>query len=145
LIQIWLFCFFLGRFQTKKKKFNVLWLDPTNPDSFPAGFEDAMLIEEKTMMNASESTWSGESSNEERLRLRAQMRADALEPLDDDRDLPRDADFEGGPWSPETIDEAARFLRLNVSLLSRVPVCPHSNLQIPTPFSVSFFFFHSGI
>jgi hypothetical protein len=124
-------------------KFNVLWLDPTNPDSFPAGFEEAVLVEEKTM-NASGSAWRGEGSLEEMLRLRAQMRADALEPLDDDRDLPRDADFEGGLWSPEMIDEAAQFLRLNVSPVVRC-ACPHSNLRVPTPFSVLFFFFHSGI
>ena len=114
----------------------MLWLDPTNPDSFPAGFEDAMLVEEK-IVNATGSTWRGEGSMQEMLRLQAQMRADALEPLDDDRDLPRDGDFEGGPWPPDTIDEAARFLSLNVSPVVPVP----APIPIPNPFSVIFFFF----
>lgn len=49
-------------------------------------------------------------------RLRTQMQADMLVPLDDDDgDLPKDADPKNAPWAPETIEEAAQFLYLNVS------------------------------
>jgi hypothetical protein len=52
---------------------------------------------------------------DERLRLRAQIRVDALRPLDDGEGLPRSTDSGDDPWPPETIDEAAQFLHLNVS------------------------------
>jgi len=54
----------------------------------------------------------GDSSMEER--LRTQMQADMLVPLDDEGDLPKDADPKSTPWTPETIEEAAQFLNLNV-------------------------------
>jgi hypothetical protein len=67
-------------------------------------------------------SWHGEGSMEESQRLRAQMRADSLKSLDDGEDLPRDAGSGNDPWEPETIDEIAQFLRLNVSPLVLVPV-----------------------
>ena len=60
--------------------------------------------------------WRGESSMEERLRM--QMRADMLVPLDDDGILPKNVDPKNAPWAPETIEEAALFLCLNVSTCS---------------------------
>ncbi|KAI0254315.1 hypothetical protein BJV78DRAFT_1274148 [Lactifluus subvellereus] len=93
------------------KEFNVLWLDPTNPDSFPLGLEDVL---------AETTAWDGGDITTER-KLRAQMRADALRPLDDGEDLPRNTDSGIGSWPPEMIDEAAQFLRLNpTERLSRV-------------------------
>jgi len=54
-------------------------------------------------------------------RLRMQMRADMLVPLDDDGILPKNVDPKNAPWAPETIEEAALFLCLNpVERLSRV-------------------------
>lgn len=58
-------------------------------------------------------SWLGESSIRERLRM--QMQADMLVPLDDEGDLPKNVDPKSAPWAPETIEEAAQFLCLNVS------------------------------
>jgi len=94
------------------KEFNVLWLDPTNSDSFPPGLEDVLA-------EATAAVWVGGDTPERR--LRAQMRADTLRPLDDGEDIPTNTDSGNGPWPPDTIDEAAQFLRLNpVERLSRV-------------------------
>jgi len=94
------------------KEFNVFWLNPTNPESFPPGLMDA-LSEVVTP------AWRGDGSMEER--LRTQMQADMLVPLDDDGNIPRNVDPKSATWAPETIEEAAQFLILNpVERLSRV-------------------------
>ncbi|KAI9448275.1 hypothetical protein H4582DRAFT_2107627 [Lactarius indigo] len=94
------------------KEFNVFWLNPTNPESFPAGLMEALS---ETVAPA----WRGDGPIEER--LRAQIQADMLVPLDDDGDLPKDADPKSGPWAPETIEEATQFLCLKpLERLSRV-------------------------
>jgi len=90
----------------------VLWLDPTNPDAFPDGLVEAMVE------MAADAEWGGsgsQGSKEER--LRAQMQADALRPLGDDEDLPKKADASVARASlpPRTIEDAAQFLRLDVS------------------------------
>lgn len=91
------------------KDFNVFWLNSTNPEFFPPGLMDA-LAETATP------AWRGEISMEER--LRGQMQADMLVPLNDDG---KDADPKSAPWAPETIEEAAQFLCLNpVERLSHV-------------------------
>ncbi|KAH9045654.1 hypothetical protein EDB85DRAFT_1884708 [Lactarius pseudohatsudake] len=95
------------------KEFNVFWLNPTNPESFPAGLMEALT---ETVAPA----WRGDGSIEER--LRTQMQADMLVPLDDDRDPPKDADPKTAPWAPETIEEAAEFLCLNVSVAVPFPL-----------------------
>ena len=69
--------------------------------------------------------WRGESSMEERLRM--QMRADMLVPLDDDGILPKNVDPKNAPWAPETIEEAALFLYLNVS--TRSPPFPSCQID----------------
>jgi hypothetical protein len=102
----------------------VLWLDPTNPEVFPAGLADALFMAETaaaaTGADSADRSGGGAAtkySMEER--LRAQMRADALLPLDDNEDLPKNADSSGTPPpSPRTIDEAAQFLWLDVGPLS---------------------------
>jgi hypothetical protein len=95
-----------------EKEFNVFWLDPTNPESFPPGLMDA-LSEGVTL------AWRGDSSMEER--LRTQMQADMLVPLDDDGNFSKNVDSKSAPWAPETIEVAAQFLCLNpVERLSRV-------------------------
>ncbi|KAH9179950.1 hypothetical protein EDB89DRAFT_2217437 [Lactarius sanguifluus] len=96
------------------KEFNAFWLNPTNPESFPAGLMEALS---ETVAPA----WRGDGSISIEERLRTQMQADMLVPLDDDRDPPKDADLKTAPWAPETVEEAAQFLCLNpMERLSRV-------------------------
>ena len=90
----------------------MLWLDPTNPEAFPAG-----LVE---VVERGGDGMGGQRSVEEQLRV--QMRADALRPLDDEdgEDLPKKADSgadDGVPLPPRSIEEATQFLQLNVSFL----------------------------
>jgi hypothetical protein len=112
-------------------QFNVLWLDPINPDTFPTGLLDAVTASTAAATGTAAATtppaWSGkgeERSMEER--LREQMRADALQPLDDDDDvdvlgdvlvsLPKNTDVNSeSHLPPKWIEDAAQFLRLNVS------------------------------
>jgi len=108
------------------KEFNVLWLDPTNLDTFPAGLVDAVVVVETTSQGDARGRRGLATSTDER--LRAQMRADALEPLeplDDDESLPKmkaaDSDEPSNSLPPERIEEATQFLRLNpVERLDRV-------------------------
>jgi hypothetical protein len=103
-------------------QFNVLWLDPINQDTFPAGLWDAVAS------TAAASAWDARDERSTEERLREQMQADALQPLgeDDDDDaaaaaaarssLPENADLNGECHLPsKMIEQAAQFLRLNVS------------------------------
>ena len=92
-------------------QFNVLWLDPANPDAFPIGLVDAL-----NEMGAGEWGEGGEGGRSMEERLRAQMQADALRPLGDDEDQPKNADTDLVPLPPGSIQEAAQFLLLNVSV-----------------------------
>jgi len=113
------YCCGADEFASFAAQFNVLWLDPTNPDAFPDG-----LVEAMGAAAAADAEWGGsgsQGSNEER--LRAQMQADALRPLGDDDDLPKKADASVARASlpPRTIEDAAQFLRLDpVERLDRV-------------------------
>jgi len=113
-------------------EFNALWLDPINPDTFPAGLLDAVAASTAAATAATAAAtaappaWSDkgeERSIEER--LREQMRADALQPLgnddddddDDDGDgvasSPKNADFSSeSDLPPKWIEDAAQFLGL---------------------------------
>ena len=101
----------------------MLWLDPINPDTFPAGLLNA-VVASTAAAAATAPTWSGKgeerSINE---RLREQMQADALQPLDDDDDVassPKNTDFNSeSHLPPKWIVDAAQFLRLNVSITLR--------------------------
>ena len=138
-------------------QFNVLWLDPINPDTFPAGLLDAVTAS-TTAAAATATTpppaWSGkgeERSMEER--LREQMRADALQPLDDDDDdddavvddavasLPKIADFNSeSHLPPKWIEDAAQFLHLNVSHdLTLLPSAAVVSISL-SPSRASYFF-----
>jgi hypothetical protein len=75
--------------------------------------------------------WRGEISMEER--LRGQMQADMLVPLNDDG---KDADPKSAPWAPETIEEAAQFLCLNVSACSFLPLTKITDQSSVSPWSV---------
>lgn len=103
-------------------QFNVLWLDPTNPDAFPDGLVEAMVeMAAAAAADAdADAEWGGSGSQgsiEER--LRAQMQVDALRPLGDgdDEDLPKKADASvvRASLPPRTIEDTAQFLRLDVS------------------------------
>ena len=110
-------------------QFNALWLDPINPDGFPAGLWDAVASTAAAPAAgaAAVPAW-GQRSTEER--LREQMQADALQPLDDgDEDEDEDNNAAAAPKNadlntelhlpPKMIEQAAQFLRLNVSAHDR--------------------------
>ena len=97
-----------------------MWLNPTNPETFPEGFIDALddptLLQLQAQHNARDSIEG---------RLRARMQADALRPLASLED--EDAEEETAkvavsktPYSEEELKEAEQFLRLNVSELPRM-------------------------
>jgi hypothetical protein len=116
-------------------QFNVLWLDPANPDAFPIG-----LVEAMNEMHAGEWGEGGEGGRSMEERLRAQMQADALRPLGDDEDQPKNADTDSVPLPPGSIHEATQFLLLNVSVRHAVSF-PHllfflSGVFDPTPMNI---------
>ena len=100
----------------QSKQFNVLWLNPHNPATFPEGFIDA--LEDPLVLNTirkfrTEDTIEG--------RLRAKMQADSLRPLNmslDHQDEPEQEQSKSTlrqtPYSEEDIEEATQFLRLTV-------------------------------
>lgn len=95
-------------------QFNVLWLNPENADSFPEGLVDALddpILADALQRQLVDNSIEG--------RLRAKMRADALRPLStslEDEDTPTDKPtLRETPYSEDDIEEAAQFLRLNVS------------------------------
>ncbi|KAL4241572.1 G patch domain-containing protein 11 [Abortiporus biennis] len=96
-------------------KFNILWLNPHNPDTFPEGLIDALNDE---LIAASLHHKDVETLMEDR--LRAGMKADALQPLPD---LTEDADEEKEkgarsrktPYSEDDVEEARQFLRLTAT------------------------------
>jgi hypothetical protein len=88
------------------RQFNVLWLNPQLPESFPEGLLDA--LSEHTSIAIIPST-RDPTSVEARLRL--QMQRDALRPLAEDDSEP----IAGVSLYPsETIQEAVEFLQLSV-------------------------------
>ena len=99
-----------------------MWLNPTNPDTFPEGFLDALDDPELVQLlerQRPHDTIEG--------RLRARMQADALQPLtnleeEGDVSEPK-ANLSKTPYSEEDIKEAAQFLRLSVSRAAFVPLC----------------------
>ena len=97
-------------------QFNVLWLNPNNHDTFPAGLIEALALHSNV---AVVSERHGDSIQS---KMKQQMRADALQPLRDDSLLE-----EQGPvvpksssvapedqFSPDILEEATQFLRLQV-------------------------------
>lgn len=132
----------------QSKQFNVLWLNPHNPATFPEGFIDA--LEDPLVLNTirkfrTEDTIEG--------RLRAKMQADSLRPLNislDHQDEPEQEQSKSTlrqtPYSEEDIEEATQFLRLTVRsyylpliLVIRVP-----KLICVCVFFFFFFFFVPG-
>jgi len=94
-------------------KFNVLWLNPDDPQSFPEGLIDSLddpgLVAALQRQRVDD-TFEG--------RLRAKMRADALQPLttsldeDETQADSKNPELRGSPNSEDEIEEATQFLRL---------------------------------
>ncbi|EIW61709.1 uncharacterized protein TRAVEDRAFT_70009 [Trametes versicolor FP-101664 SS1] len=98
-------------------EFNVLWLSPEHPETFPEGLLDAL---DDPVLVATIQRQRADHSLEGR--LRAKMQADALRPLKstlDDVDADADdssadkAELLKAPYSEEDLGEALQFLRLN--------------------------------
>ncbi|PCH41429.1 hypothetical protein WOLCODRAFT_100539 [Wolfiporia cocos MD-104 SS10] len=96
-------------------EFNVLWLNPENPEAFPEGLVD--VLEDAGLAAALQRQQADHSIEG---RLRARMRADALQPLatslDDDATGAAQEDalaLRKSPYSDDDIQEATQFLRLN--------------------------------
>lgn len=102
----------------RHRQFNVLWLNPANPDTFPDGFIDA-LEDPEVLLALKRQQHDGSIEG----RVRARMQADALQPinsLDDDEtaDIAK-TELAKTPYSEEDIKEAAQFLRLTVRICSK--------------------------
>ncbi|KAK0498471.1 hypothetical protein EDD18DRAFT_1071155 [Armillaria luteobubalina] len=89
-------------------KFNILCLNPNNPESFPHGLMDALELH--TTLSLSIASKQNIASVE--TRLRQQMQSDALQPLDDVTDQDQKAVAADPEFSPETVEESAQYLRL---------------------------------
>ncbi|KAJ7368146.1 hypothetical protein DFH08DRAFT_830517 [Mycena albidolilacea] len=98
------------------KTFNILWLNPNNLDSFPAGLLDALNIRTTLEISPRPSKRDRDSTVSIEARLRRQMAADALQPIggpdDDDAKaaavVPTSTEF-----SSDVLEETAHFLRLH--------------------------------
>ncbi|KAF4619679.1 hypothetical protein D9613_005488 [Agrocybe pediades] len=99
--------------------FNILWLNPSNHDTFPSGLIDALTAYSSSALVMPEQ--HGESIQD---RLRRQMQADALHAISPDEDHPGQQSSEKekektvsgvDQYPPEILEEAAQFLRLQVS------------------------------
>ncbi|KAJ6509984.1 hypothetical protein C8R47DRAFT_1173731 [Mycena vitilis] len=92
------------------KTFNVLWLNPRDLESFPAGLLDALNLNTTLEINPPVSKRDRDSSvTTVAARLRRQMAADTLQPLgelDDVKTTPTE-------FSSEILEETSHFLRLH--------------------------------
>lgn len=98
-----------------EKSFNVLWLNPNNHDTFPAGLVEALTLHSNVALVSER---HGDSIQN---KMKQQMRADALQPLHDDSleeqgpVVPNMKSSSVAPedqFSPELLEEATQFLRL---------------------------------
>ncbi|EMD40567.1 hypothetical protein CERSUDRAFT_44717 [Gelatoporia subvermispora B] len=95
------------------REFNILWLNPDNPATFPDGLLDA--LEDPDLVAILQRRQADDSIEG---RMRARMRADALQPLtsaldDDSASAAEKAGLRKTPYSEEDIQEATQFLRLS--------------------------------
>ncbi|KIY49526.1 RNA-binding domain-containing protein [Fistulina hepatica ATCC 64428] len=95
-----------------EKDYNVLWLDPENPHSFPTGLIEG--LETLTTLDLRIVTARDEDDEgiDRATRLRRQMREDALRPIDSaDDEMPRKS-IATPEYAPDVLEEAVQFLRL---------------------------------
>jgi len=93
------------------RKLNVLWLNPSNPDTFP---EDLLeYLEDEALQMSLRRYQSSKISIEDR--LRAQIQADALQPVKTTLDEIEESApiLPSIPYPEEYIEEANQFLRLS--------------------------------
>ncbi|KAF8211287.1 hypothetical protein K438DRAFT_1807059 [Mycena galopus ATCC 62051] len=101
------------------KTFNVLWLNPNNPDSFPPGLLDALNIRTTLEISPPPSKRDHERDRDSTVsieaRLRRQMAADTLQPLGalDDGDVKAAVLPTSNEFSSEVLEETTHFLRLH--------------------------------
>ncbi|KAF8914103.1 hypothetical protein CPB84DRAFT_1669965 [Gymnopilus junonius] len=98
------------------KSFNVLWLNPNNQETFPPGLIDALA------MHSNLATIREHQGDSIQTRLRKQMQADALQPIDPDALISVPDSVSGqmksssvgaeDQFAPELLEEATQFLRL---------------------------------
>ncbi|PSR73628.1 hypothetical protein PHLCEN_2v10547 [Hermanssonia centrifuga] len=96
------------------REFNVLWLNPNNPETFPEGFLDE-LDDPELVLSLQKRQPDGSIEG----RLKARMQADALQPLtsleDDTPTASKKAEPRPISYSEEDVKEAVQFLRLNAN------------------------------
>ncbi|KAI0770789.1 hypothetical protein BC629DRAFT_1442099 [Irpex lacteus] len=96
------------------REFNVLWLNPNNPETFPDGLIDA--LEDPDVVYALQRQ---QHDNSIEGRFKARMKADALQPLqsslEDEGDEAKKPALNTIPYSEEDLKEAAQFLRLGAA------------------------------
>ncbi|KAJ6516048.1 hypothetical protein C8R45DRAFT_1049510 [Mycena sanguinolenta] len=99
------------------KSFNVLWLNPNNQDSFPAGLLDALNIRTTVEISPPLSKQRDRDSTVGiEARLRRQMAADSLQPLGaplDDDNIKASVLPTSNEFSSEILEESTHFLRLH--------------------------------
>ncbi|OBZ76435.1 G patch domain-containing protein 11 [Grifola frondosa] len=94
------------------RAFNVLWLNPDSPETFPDGLLDA--LDDPALLVSLQRHHVDRSIEG---RLRTKMQADALQPLTSGLEDNEDVSVEKpellkSPYSEEEIEEAVQFLRL---------------------------------
>ncbi|KAF8665737.1 hypothetical protein AX16_000185 [Volvariella volvacea WC 439] len=93
--------------------YNVLWLNLSKPEAFPAGLLDALKLHPGTPASVPSNSTQSQAD-----KLRHNMQKDALQPLpDSDDEGPENASESfADSFSHDTLEEAREFLRLPVSL-----------------------------
>ncbi|KAJ7086715.1 hypothetical protein C8R44DRAFT_991558 [Mycena epipterygia] len=96
------------------KAFNVLWLNPREPESFPPGLTEALNLH-TTLEISAPSTQHGREHSSIEGRLRRQMAADALQPpgVLDNTDNDKSAAVDAMQFPSEILEETSHFLRLH--------------------------------
>ncbi|KAF8165152.1 hypothetical protein B0H34DRAFT_687998 [Crassisporium funariophilum] len=93
------------------KSFNVLWLNPHNHDTFPAGLIDALAMHSNLALIPDQ-----HHSDSIQARLRKQMQADSLQSVEDSAERLTTKMKSSIPtedqYTPELLEEATQFLRL---------------------------------
>jgi hypothetical protein len=90
------------------KSFNVLWLNPNNPNTFPQGLMDALYN------TGNPATIANDAGDSMQSRLRKQMQADSLQPIDDAEPATNTKSLipTEDQYGSEVLEEATQFLRL---------------------------------